>query len=96
MLLPGAVLVLAVLKWVFVAVGLFAFVHAVRQRGEAFTVADKLTKGKWAAITGGATAVIALLGAVDFIGIIAVVAVLVYLADVRPKVEEIQRGGNRW
>ena len=95
MMLPGAVLVLWVLRWVFVAVALFALVHAVRQRAEAFSVAEKLTKGKWVGITAAATVVIALLGAVDFIGIIGVVAALVYLADVRPKVEEVQRG-QRW
>jgi hypothetical protein len=95
MLLPGAAFVLWVLRWVFVAVAVFALVHAARQRSEAFTVADKLTKGKWVGITAASAVVIALLGAVDFIGIIAVVAALVYLTDVRPKVEEVQRG-PRW
>lgn len=99
MFLPGAALVLYVLDWVFVAIGLYAFVHAVRQRADAFTTVDKLTKGKWLGITGAASVVMlpALFGAISsFIGIIGVVAVLVYLADVRPKVEEIQRGGQRW
>lgn len=96
MLLPWAAYVLLAIKWVFVAVGVFAFVHAVRQRADAFTAVDKLTKNKWLGITAGGTVVIALLGAISFIGIIGVVAVLVYLADVRPKVDEIQHGGQRW
>ena len=38
-----------------VLVGLFAFVHAVTQRADAFTAADRLSKPAWMAITGGAT-----------------------------------------
>jgi Protein of unknown function (DUF2516) len=33
-------------------VGLWAFVHAIRSRPDAFTAADKLTKPAWLAITG--------------------------------------------
>ncbi len=81
-----------VLGWVFTGVGVVAFGHALIHRSDAFTAADTLTKPKWVAITAGATAAIALFGAISFLGIIGVVAVLVYLADVRPKVAEIHGG----
>lgn len=69
-----------VLGWVFTGVGVVAFGHALIHRSDAFTAADTLTKPKWVAITAGATAAIALFGAISFLGIIGVVAVLVYLS----------------
>ncbi len=94
-MLPAAGLVMNVLWVVGLAVGVFTFVHAVRQRPDAFTAVDKLTKGKWLAIIVVGTLAMAWQGPVSFIGIFGVVAVCVYLADVRPKVDEIQRG-PRW
>jgi hypothetical protein len=79
---------------------LFALVHAIRQRRDAFTAVDKLTKPIWVTILSVAAVVqvLPLLGgfSLGMIGLIAgVVATGVYLADVRPKVDEIQRG-PRW
>ena len=75
---------------------LFALVHAIRQRKDAFTAVDKLTKPIWLAILGAALAFLLLARTpVGLLGIIAVVATGVYLADVRPKVDEVQRG-PRW
>jgi hypothetical protein len=79
---------------------LFALVHAIRQRRDAFTAVDKLTKPIWVGILVIATLVLGLpllgLFSLGMFGIIAgVVATGVYLADVRPKVDEIQRG-PRW
>ncbi|WP_024801929.1 DUF2516 family protein [Nocardia sp. BMG51109] len=75
---------------------IFALVHAVRQRSDAFTAVDKLTKPIWVAILAGALAFLLLARTpVGLLGIIAVVATGVYLADVRPKVDEVQRG-PRW
>lgn len=75
-----------VLGWVLTGVGAFAFGHALIHRSDAFTAAGTLTKPQWVAITAGGTAVITLFGAISVLGIIGVVAVLVYLADVRPTV----------
>ncbi len=94
-MLPLADYVMKALWVVGLAAGVFTFVHAVRQRPDAFTAVDKLTKGKWLAIIVAATLVIAWQGPISFIGIFGVVAVCVYLADVRPKVDEVQRG-PRW
>ncbi|MGF6887974.1 thiol:disulfide interchange protein [Nocardia sp. GAS34] len=79
---------------------LFALVHAVRQRRDAFTAVDKLTKPIWVTILVVAALLLGLpmlrLFSLGMIGLIAgVVATGVYLADVRPKVDEIQRG-PRW
>ena len=94
-MLPAASFVLLVLQYAMVAVAAYAFVHAGRQRSDAFTAVDKLTTGKWLAMIGASALAVLLFGAVSFIGIIGVVAVFVYLADVRPKVDEVQRG-SRW
>lgn len=80
-----------------IPVGLFAFVHALMQRADAFTAADKLTKPAWCGITGVALVLLVLLqqGPFTIIWIAGLVAVLVYLVDVRPRVVEVQRG-QRW
>ncbi|MBY6350300.1 DUF2516 family protein [Rhodococcoides corynebacterioides] len=73
----------------------FSLFHAVRQRGDAFTAADKLSKQGWIAILVIALLVLLVVPVINFIGIIAVVAMGVYLVDVRPKVDDVQRG-PRW
>ncbi|RDI52062.1 MULTISPECIES: DUF2516 family protein [Nocardia] len=75
---------------------IFALVHAIRQRSDAFTAVDKLTKPIWVTILAVALLLLFLAQTpVGLIGIVAVVATGVYLADVRPKVDEVQRG-PRW
>lgn len=90
--------VLLVIQLLVFAVGVWAVVHAVRQRPDAFTAVDKLTKSKWLAILGVSALVILVLGfngSGFLLSLIASVAVFVYQADVRPKVDEVQRG-SRW
>lgn len=79
---------------VVVGAGAFALFHAIRQRQDAFTAVDKLTKPIWLGILGGAL-VLLILPLGMFFWIIAVVAICVYLVDVRPRVDEVQRG-PRW
>jgi hypothetical protein len=74
----------------------WAAVDCVIRPAEAFIAAGKLTKPAWLAIT-----VVALvLGLVtlpfSIFGIVATVASIVYLVDVRPAVKEVQGGGSRW
>jgi hypothetical protein len=91
--------IVLVLNWAAVPVGLFAFLHAVAQKADAYAAANKLTKPVWLAITGGGTLACALFHFYDFtmmFWIAGLVAVLVYLVDVRPKLIEAQRGGNKW
>ena len=79
--------------WIIALAGtVFALFHAVRQRKDAFTAVDKLSKPIWLGILGVSLIVLLLMGVIGFLGLIAVVAVCVYLVDVRPRVDEIQRG----
>jgi len=87
------------LIWVAtIPVGVFAFVHAVLQRADAYTAADKLSKPAWLGITGGGLAALILFefgirGSILWLA--GLIAVLVYLVDVKPSVTEVQRG-PRW
>lgn len=88
-----------ILKIIWLAgipVGLYAFVHALFQRADAFTAADKLSKPAWLGITGAGLVVLAmsLSGPRTLIWIAGMVAALVYIVDVRPKVTEIQKGSS--
>lgn len=79
-----------------IPVGIYAFVHALLQRSEAFTAADKLTKPVWLGITGVAALLLVVFrGPMTILWLVGVVAALVYLVDVRPRVTEVQRG-PRW
>jgi hypothetical protein len=89
----GAILI--VLWLAALGATIFALVHAVRQRSDAFTAVDKLTKPIWLTILAVALAVLLLFNLIGILGLAAVVATGVYLADVRPKVDEVQRG-PRW
>ncbi|MDN5857716.1 MAG: DUF2516 family protein [Pseudonocardia sp.] len=84
-----------------IPVGGYAFVHACLQRADAFTAADKLTKPTWLGITGASLAVLALFqggpgSSVGMFWIAALVAVLIYIVDVRPALSGVQGGGQRW
>ncbi|OQO90922.1 DUF2516 family protein [Saccharomonospora piscinae] len=96
---PFAYYIVMVIDWAGVLVGLVAFAHAVTQRSDAYTAADRLTKPAWLAITGGSTAAMLLFqfyGAGMIFWLAALVATLVYVVDVRPKLIEVQRGGSSW
>lgn len=73
---------------------LVALVHAATQRKDAFPAVDKLSKGLWVTILVVATLLIWFGTAPSFLYIIGVVALIVYLVDVRPRVDAIQ--GKRW
>lgn len=88
MLQGVAGLVVEVLFWgVLLAIG-YAFVHAAMQRPDAYTATDKLTKPVWLVILGAAGLLSLVLGVTGIA--IAAVAAGVYLADVRPKLLEVQ------
>ena len=76
----------------------WALVDALRRRPDAFTAADKKSKGFWVAILGVATAVgfVFLASVGNMLGLIAVVAAGVYLADVKPALDRVMgRGSGR-
>ena len=75
----------------------FALVDCVRHRPDAFVAAGKRTKQFWSVVLGIAL----LLGFVSIgsqltfsIGLIAVVAAGIYLADVRPALRQVSGGGR--
>jgi Protein of unknown function (DUF2516) len=99
----------------------YAFVHALRQRSDAFTAVAKLTKNAWLGITGAAAFFLLLIPAFSalssvsyagFWGVVysfqgpgssmtlfwlaGLVAVCVYIVDVKPAVVGVQGGGQRW
>ena len=88
MLQGVAVLVLSVLFWAVLAATVYAFVHAAMQRPDAYTAADKLTKPVWLIILAGSGLLSWVLGVTGMV--VAAVAAGVYLADVRPKLLEVQ------
>ncbi|MBN9745593.1 MULTISPECIES: DUF2516 family protein [Amycolatopsis] len=93
--------ILRVIHWGSALVGLFAFVHALLQRADAYSAADRKTKPVWMLITGVATVALVLFplqgNGVGFIfWVPAMAAALVYIVDVRPKLIEVQRGHRNW
>jgi len=84
-----------------IPVGGYAFFHAVMQRADAFTAADKLTKPAWLGITGASLLVLIVFqggprSSGTLFWLAALVAVLVYIVDVKPAVVGVQGGGQRW
>ncbi|GGN18233.1 hypothetical protein GCM10011609_69040 [Lentzea pudingi] len=82
----------------FSVFGLFAFFHALSQRVDAYTAIERMTKPAWLGITGGGTAALLLFspgGVGSIFWLAGLIAVLVYMVDVRPKLIEVQRG-PRW
>jgi hypothetical protein len=90
--------VLLLLSLAAFALQVFALVDAARHRPDAYAAAGKLTKNKWLIILGVATAVgfVSLASSpLGFLNIIAVVAAIVYLVDVRPALQAVTgRGGS--
>ncbi|AHI01752.1 hypothetical protein KALB_8395 [Kutzneria albida DSM 43870] len=91
-------LVLQTIWFAAMPVGAYALLHALLQRADAFTAIDRMTKVSWSLITAGAMAGLLLFtpGGAGFVfWMAALVASLVYIVDVRPKLNEVQRG-NKW
>lgn len=91
-LLEGYVLLTVVL----LSLGLkaFAFVNALLWPAETYTAAGKLTKPAWLAILGlGLAAQVLLINSspLNPIHLIATIAAIVFLVDVRPAVSELTR-----
>ena len=79
----------------------FCLVDSLIRRPDAFTAADKQTKGTWVGITIACAVVMGLgivygtLGPVSILWLAALVGVMVYLVDVRPRLREVS-GPGRW
>lgn len=84
--------------WIILGLGLlalaaevYALVHAIRQRPDAFTAAGKQTKVFWVSALAIATLLgFAVLGSgFGLLAIIGIVIAGVYLADVRPAIDTV-------
>ncbi|GIH91237.1 DUF2516 family protein [Planobispora siamensis] len=81
------------------AMSVWALVHALRTPARSFAVTGKLSKKLWMLILGFATlfafaAAVGYLYALSIFTIASVIASGIYLADVRPAVREIGKGGG--
>ena len=90
------------LSVVALGVEVYALVDCVRRRSDAFVAAGKRTKPFWLLVTGVATllGVVAVGGFPGLHAIIAIVAAGVYLADVKPALDQVMgrcgMPGGRW
>lgn len=88
---------------VLVAVGLaqlaalvFSLTHAIRVRSDAFVAAGKQSKVFWASLLGVSLVLrLTISSPLDLFGVIASIAAIVYIVDVRPAVNDVLRG-PRW
>ncbi|KRE60067.1 DUF2516 family protein [Nostocoides sp. Soil756] len=77
-------------------VEVYALVDCLRRRPDAFTAAGKRSKGFWSAVTGVAVLLgVVALGGLGLLAIVGIVAAGVYLADVKPALDQVMgRGGS--
>ena len=89
-------LIVLVLGVVALGLEVFALVDAARHRPDAYVAAGKRTKQFWTVVTGLAALVgfVFLFSPLNLLGILAVVAAAVYLADVRPALQQVSGRGS--
>ncbi|MBP6996319.1 MAG: DUF2516 family protein [Phycicoccus sp.] len=89
-------MILLVLGIAALGLELYAFVDALRRRPDAFEAAGKRTKNFWLLLTGVALLVgfVTVMSVLNMFGLIAVVAAGVYLADVKPALDQVTGRGQ--
>ncbi|MFG1810932.1 DUF2516 family protein [Streptomyces sp. NPDC049040] len=86
--------VVALISWALFLLAVFAFVDAAVHREDAYRAAGKQKKSFWLIILGISAVVMKLFPILSFLPVIGLVAVIVYMVDVRPAVREVSgRGG---
>jgi uncharacterized membrane protein YgcG len=96
-LITGFFTVFGLISLALFLFALFAFVDAAIRREDAYRAADKNTTAFWLIILGIAAVVMKLFSVLSFLPIIGLVAVIVYMVDVRPAVRGVSgrgRGGR--
>ena len=94
--------IVTAIDWTLLIVALVvqvaAFVHCLLQRPDAFQAVGTLSKGLWLALLGGTMALSLLFmpGPTRIFGLIAVIAALVYLLDIRPAIRDLSGGSTGW
>lgn len=74
------------------ALAVWAVIDAATRRSDAFPAIDRQSKKFWLIVLGLSAAVLLWFGVMSFLGLPAVVAAIVYIVDVRPKLTAITRG----
>lgn len=69
---------------------IWSLLHLARTRPDAYPAVDKQTKQFWLLLLAGTLVVTMVLGIFRILGLI---VALIYLLDVKPAVDRIQRGG---
>ena len=83
------------LSVVALGVEVYALVDCLRRRPDAFTAAGKRTKSFWLLVTGIAVLLgVVALGGLGILAIVAIVAAGVYLADVKPALDQVMGRGQ--
>jgi uncharacterized iron-regulated membrane protein len=83
------------LSIVALGVEVYALVDCLRRRPDAFTAAGKRTKSFWLLVTGLSVLLgIVALGGLGLLAIVAIVAAGVYLADVKPALDQVMGRGS--
>jgi hypothetical protein len=100
--LAGVDLVGSVQSFVLLILGIgsfiltgYALIDVLRRKGTLFPHAGRLSKGVWLAILGAAflISIVSFFGPLGILNVAGVIAAGVYLADLRPKLQQL--GGGR-
>ncbi len=87
--------IVLLLSVVAIGVEAFAVFDCLRRRPDAFVAAGKRTKQFWLLVTGVALLLgFVSLGGLGFLAIVSVIAAGVYLADVKPALDQVTRRGG--
>ena len=82
--------------WIALGVKVLALVDVPRRPAEAFPFLNRLTKNAWLAIIIGSVVAPLVFVAWGLTGIIGLIACGIYLADLKPKIDEMQRNSGRY
>lgn len=92
-------LITLVLGLLFAVVKVWAFIDVLRQPQPGFPAIGRLNKAFWLIVLGIAAVTgigFWFINPIGLIGIAGLIAALVYLFDVRPRLREISSGGYGW
>ena len=83
------------LSVVALGVEVYALLDCLRRRPDAFTAAGKRTKSFWLLVTGISVLLgFVALGGLGLLALVAIVAAGVYLADVKPALDQVMGRGS--
>jgi hypothetical protein len=93
--------IFAIPAWIYLIISLamfvataFAFIDSLQHKPDAYVAADKLTKNTWMIMLGLGVAAQMLFwgsGPISLFHLVAIIAALVYLVDVRPALRSLTR-----